>query len=149
MNTTETNNNFSTKKFIIVSLLASIWQQASQFARYWFVVKKEMQSNLSVVPNVAIINLPIFTIWGLWVILFTMLTVFVHYLYTQKFGRSNYSIVASGTISWTFFYLLFWVGMAQMNLARWSFVPYVLLLAWIETVITVFITHKLFKKYSI
>jgi hypothetical protein len=145
---TETNSRFPVRKFIIISLLASIWQQASQFARYWFVVKKEMQTNLSIVPNVATIDVPIFIIWGVWVTLITMLIVFLHYLYSKKYGRSISSCIISGTISWAFFYVLFWVGMAQMNLARWPFVPYVLLLAWVETVITVFIADKLFGKYS-
>jgi hypothetical protein len=149
MQTTALKSNFPAGKFITISLIASIWQQASQFARYWFVVKKEMQSNLSIVPNVAIIDVPIFIIWGVWVTLFTMLVVFFHYLYSQKFGRSISSCLLSGTISWAFFYVLFWVGMAQMNLARWPFVPYVLVLAWIETIITVFIADKLFTKYSI
>jgi hypothetical protein len=149
MKMTETNNSFPTKKFIIISLIASIWQQASQFARYWFVVKKEMQTNLSIVPNVAIIDIPIFIIWGVWVTLITMLIVFLHYLYIEKYGKSISSILISATISWIFFYVLFWVGMAQMNLARWAFVPYVLVLAWVETVITVFIADKLFKKYFI
>jgi hypothetical protein len=136
-------------KFLKIVLLASIWQQVSQFARYWFVVKKEMQTNLSVVPNVAIIDVPILIIWGFWVTLITMLIIFLHYLYTEKFGRGNYSVLISGTISWLFFYVLFWAGMAQMNLARWQFVPYVLILAWLETIITTYIANKLFKKYSI
>jgi hypothetical protein len=136
-------------KFLKIVLLTSIWQQVSQFARYWFVVKKEMQTNLSVVPNVAIIDVPIFIIWGFWVTLITMLIIFLHYLYTEKFGRSNYSVLISGTISWLFFYVLFWAGMAQMNLARWQFVPYVLILAWLETIITTYIADKLLKKYSI
>jgi hypothetical protein len=149
MMTTKHDYIFPVRKFITISLLASIWQQFSQFLRYLFIVKKEVQATLSTVPNVAIIDVPIFIIWGLWVTVITLLIVFVHYLYTEKFGRSIYSTLVSGTISWMFFYLLFWVGLAQMNLARWQFVPYVLILAWIETIITVFIADKLFKKYSL
>jgi hypothetical protein len=149
MTTTKHDSIFPVRKLITISLLASIWQQFSQFLRYLFIVKKEVQTTLSTVPNVAIIDVPIFIIWGLWVTVITLLIVFVHYLYTEKFGRSIYSTLVSGTISWMFFYLLFWVGLAQMNLARWQFVPYVLILAWIETIITVFIADKLFKKYSL
>jgi hypothetical protein len=148
MDITINKNQLTPKIFITISLLTSIWQQVSQFMRYWFVVKKEMQTNISCMPDVAIINVPIFIIWGLWVTLITMLIVFLHYLFTEKFGKSTFSIFATGTIAWSFFYVLFWVGMAQMNLARWQFVPYILVLAWIETIITVFIGDKLFKKYS-
>ncbi len=142
-------SEFTIKKFIYISLLASIWQQISQFLRYLFVVKQEVQSNLSVVPNVATLDVQIALIWGIWVTLFTMLAVFTYYLYSEKFGRSISSIILSGTMSWAFFYLLFWVGMAQMNLSRWAFVPYVLVLAWIETVVTIFIADWLLKKFEV
>jgi hypothetical protein len=149
MDTTIIKRLLTPKAFISITLLTSIWQQISQFLRYLFVVREEVQSNISCMPNVAIIDVPIFIIWGLWVTLFTGLVVFTHYLYVEKFGKSTFAIFATGTMAWSFFYVLFWVGLAQMNLARWQFVPYVLFLAWVETIITVFIADKLFKKYSI
>jgi hypothetical protein len=55
------------------------------------------------------------------------------------------SILKAGTIPWVFFFMLFWVGLANMNLANWSFIPIPLLLAWIEMIIASYILyHRLF-----
>ena len=88
-----------------------------------------MQGYLSGVPNVADMNLAIFVIWGLWDTLLTALCVFLFWMCASVFGNNSKAVLLSGFISWCFFFLLFWVGLANMNLATWSYLFVVLPLA--------------------
>jgi hypothetical protein len=142
-------NVLTVKKFIIISLIVSIWVNASEVFRYFVIVRPQMKSYLSMVPGIADMNLKIFSVWGLWDTILTMLVVFLYYLYSEKYGRKLYSIIKAGTICWAFFFLLFWIGMPNMGLADRSFVIIPLSLAWIEMIVACFIVNRLFKKFSI
>lgn len=142
-------SDMTLKKFIQIALLTSIWVNASEVFRYFIIVMPEMKSFLSMVPKVASMNLSIFAIWGVWDTILTMLVVFVYYLYSEKYGRNTASILRAGTISWAFFFLLYWVGTANMNLAQWSFVAIPLSLAWLEMVVASWIANDLFKRFSV
>jgi hypothetical protein len=144
-----TTSNLTTKKFILISLLVSIWVNASEVLRYFLLVRTEMQSTLSMVPNVASMDLKIFSIWGIWDTILTMMAVFMYYLYAEKYGRSLSSIIKAGTLSWAFFFLLFWIGLPNMGLANWSFIALPLTWAWIEMVVASYIADFLFKKFSV
>jgi uncharacterized protein (DUF486 family) len=101
------------------------------------------------VPNIAPMDLGIFSIWGIWDSILTGLTVFMYYLYSEKFGRSNSSILFSGTLSWGFFFVLYWIAMPNQSLASWSFVLIPLTWAWVELVVASYIANVLFKKFSV
>jgi hypothetical protein len=148
METAIQKNVLTVKKFILISLLVSVWVNASEVFRYFVIVRPQMKSYLSMVPDVSDMNLKIFSIWGLWDTILTMLVVFLYYLYAEKYGRKTTSILKAGTICWAFFFLLFWVGMPNMGLANWSFVIIPLSLAWIETIVACFITNWLFAKFD-
>lgn len=135
---------FLVKDFIVITIITSLWVNASEVFRYFVLVRPEMHEYLSVVPNVADMNLAIFSIWGLWDTLLTGLYVFLFWLCAQTFGNNFKSIVISGLMSWCFFFLLFWVGMANMNLSSWSYLLIVLPLALIETLVAAFIVSKLY-----
>jgi hypothetical protein len=149
MESTVNKNVLTTKNFIIISLLVSIWVNASEVFRYFVIVKPEMQSTLSMVPNVASMDLTIFSIWGIWDTILTMCCVFMYYLYSEKYGRSVSSIIKAGTISWAFFFLLFWIGLPNMNLVNWSFIFLPLALAWIEMIVASYLTNLLLKKFNV
>lgn len=68
---------------------------------------------------------------------------FLFWLCAQVFGN-NKSIIISGIASWCFFFLLFWVGLANMGLTSWGFLIIVLSLALIESLVAVFIASKLY-----
>jgi len=140
---------FTIKKFIFISLLTSIWVNVSEIFRYFVIVRPKLQHYLSMVPNIASIDLKIFSIWGIWDTLLTMLNVFMYYLLAERYGREKSSILYAGTLSWAFFFLLFWIGMPNMSLVNWSFVWLPLTLAWIEMIIASFISDWLFKKFSV
>jgi hypothetical protein len=142
-------SELSIKNFIIISLLVSIWVNVSEVFRYFVIVRAEMQSTLSMVPNVASMDSTIFSIWGIWDTLLTMLTVFMYYLFSEKFGRNTASIIKSATIVWALAFVLLWAGIANMNLARWAFIPIPLSLALFELVVATFLANLLFKKFSV
>jgi hypothetical protein len=146
---TTTTSTLTTKNFILISLLVSIWVNASEVLRYFLLVRTEMQSTLSMVPNVASMDLKIFSIWGIWDTILTMMAVFMYYLYAEKYGRSLSSIIKAGTLSWAFFFLLFWIGLPNMGLANWSFIALPLTWAWIEMVVASYIADFLFKRFSV
>ncbi len=140
------NTKFVFKDFIIITLLVSIWVNASEVFRYFFIVRPEMHENLATIPNVADMNITIFLIWGVWDTLLTGLFVFLFWLCSQVFGNNGKSIVITSLVSWCFFFLLFWVGMANMSLSSWSFLIIVLPLALLETTVAAFITSKLYAR---
>jgi hypothetical protein len=142
-------SGLSIKNFIIISLIVSLWVNASEVFRYFVIVRAEMQSTLAMVPNVASMDFTIFSIWGIWDTLLTMLTVFLYYLFSEKFGRNTSSIIKSAAMSWAFVFVIFWVATANMNLARWAFIPIPLSLALFELVVATFLTNWLFKKFSV
>ena len=143
------SKNFSWKTFIIVTFLVSIWVNASEVFRYFIFVMPKTREYLSMVPNVADMNFyPIFLIWGAWDTLLTALSVYLYWLYSRCYGDGIKSVFIAGTISWMFFFVLFWVGLANMNLSTWSLLFITLPLSWIEMVVASFIASKLFKYFS-
>ena len=143
------NKKFITKDFILITIITSLWVNASEVFRYFVLVRPEMHDYLSTVPNVADMNLTIFVIWGLWDTLLTALYVFLFWLCASVFGNNAKSILISGFMSWCFFFLLFWVGMANMNLSNWGYLLIVLPLALVETLIAAYIASRLYlRKYA-
>jgi len=138
------NKEFLVKDFIVITIITSLWVNASEVFRYFVLVRPEMHEYLSAIPNVADMNWGIFAIWGLWDTLLTALYVFLFWLCAQAFGNNLKSVLVSGFMSWCFFFLLFWVGMANMNLSSWSYLLIVLPLALIETLVAALIASKLY-----
>ena len=137
---------FIVKDFIIITLLTSIWVNISELIRFFAYVKPEMQSFLSGVPNVMPMNeVGILLIWGAWDTLLSALYVYLFWLCAQVFGNNRKSIWMSGIMSWAFFFVLFWVASANMNLASWSSLLIVLPLTLLETVVATFIASKLYR----
>ena len=140
------NQTFVAKDFIVITFLTSIWVNASEVFRYFVLVRPKMHEYLSTVPNMADMNFAIFAIWGLWDTLLTALYVFLFWLCANVFGNNAKSILISGVMSWCFFFLLFWVGMANMNLSSWGYLLIVLPLALIETLVAAYITSRLYSR---
>ena len=136
---------FDLKKFIIVTLVTSIWINISEVFRYFVFVMPEMRSSLSAVNDVAPMNFIVFSIWGAWDTLLTGLVVFIFWIYSQTYGNNIRSVVISGTLSWGLLFVLFWVAMVNMGLAKWSILAITLPLSWLELVVASYIASKLYK----
>jgi hypothetical protein len=125
----------SARAFALTFMIVSIWINASEIFRYFVFVMPMTRETLAMVPDVAPMNLPVFLVWGLWDTLLVVMSVLFTWLYAQAFGASLRSAVIAGTLSWLFFFMLFWVAMLNMNLAESATVAIALPLAWIELVI--------------
>ena len=143
------NNKFVLKDFVLITLVTSIWVNISEVFRYFVIVRPEMHENLAAIQNIADMNFVIFAIWGVWDTLLTGLFVFLFWLCSRVFGNNTRTILISGLISWCFFFVLFWVGLANMNLSSWSFTIIVLPLALLETLVAAFIASKLYSKKDV
>ena len=136
--------HFSPKKFILTTLIVSIWINLSEVFRYFVIVMPKTREYLSMIPGVAPMDWGVFAIWGVWDTILTALVVFMYWLVAQRFGDNLRSVILAGTISWMFFFLLFWVGMINMALSSVSLAAMVLPLAWLEMVVASYIASKLY-----
>jgi len=140
------NKKFVVKDFIIITLITSIWVNISELARYLPYVRPEMMDYLSSIPHMGEMNFQVLLVWGFFDTLLTALYVFSFWLSAQAFGNNGKSILISGIFSWLFFFILFWVGSANMFTARWSNLLVVLPLALLETVVASYIASRLYAR---
>ena len=126
---------FPTAAFVRACLAVSIWINVSEIFRYFVFVMPMTRETLAMVPDVAPMNLPVFLIWGLWDTLLVIMSVLLTWLYAQTFGANLRSAAIAGTLAWFFFFVLFWIAMLNMNLAKAETAAVALLLAWIELVV--------------
>jgi hypothetical protein len=129
------------KKFITTVLITSIWVNISEVFRYFVIVMPQMRKDLSAIPNVAPMDWVVFSIWGVWDTILTAFIVFIAWLCFNVFGKSMKTILVAGTTCWLFF-LLFWIGMVNMNLAKPSLLLFTLPLSWIEMTVAAWIASK-------
>lgn len=138
---------FIIKDFVIITLITSLWVHAYQLVRFFAYVRGALQNYLSMVPNVAPMDeVGVLLIWGAWDMLLTALYVFLFWLCAQVFGNNRKSILISGLTSWCLLYILFWGGLANMNLIGWDTVAVVLPMTLLETMVASLIASKLYKR---
>lgn len=140
------NSRFNFKKFILTTLIVSIWINLSEVFRYFVIVMPRTREHLSMVPGVAPMNWGVFAIWGVWDTLLTALVVFMYWLVAQRFGNNSKSAMLAGTTSWLFFFVLFWVGLVNMGLTSVSLAAIALPLAWLEMVVASWIASRLYAR---
>jgi len=136
--------SFNLKIFLKVVLITSIWVNVSEVFRYFLIVMPNVKSYWNNLETVANMNWGIFCIWGIWDTILTAMTVFLYWLFTQRFGYNLCSIIISATLSWVFF-LLYWIVSANMGYSEWSILWIILPLALIEMIIANYIASKLYK----
>ncbi len=119
------------RNLALVLLVVGLWVHASEVARYFLLVMGETRS-FFYSREVATMNLPIFAIWGAWVTVLVLVQVYFFLLHFRVYGVSFRSVLTIANLCWAFLFVLFWVACANMGLARWSFLPVVLPLAWFE-----------------
>jgi hypothetical protein len=143
------NKKFVVKEFILITLIVSLWVNASELVRYFGYVRPRMQEYFSYIPQMGKIwDIQILAVWGFWDALITALYVFLFWLCAQVFGNTRKAIVISGVMSWSFVFVLYWVATANMFLAEWSTLFVVLPLALLETLVASYIASKLYLKKS-
>ena len=141
-------NTFNIKQFIRITLITSIWINISEVFRYFIFVMPAVKSFFAGREGIAEMDLPIFSIWGVWDTLLTALLVFVTWLYANVFGSHTRSIIGSGTIVWLSVFVIFWVATANMGLSSWTILLIALPLSWIEMVVGAWIASRLYTQWS-
>jgi hypothetical protein len=136
-------NELKPKTFIIQVLLVSLWVNVSEVFRYFVIVMPKTREYLAVIPGVLPLNWWVFSVWGVWDFILTALVVFMYWLVSQRFGHNLRSVMLAGTVSWAFFFLLFWIGFFNMGLAPLSLALIALPLAWVEMIVASWLTLKL------
>lgn len=129
---------------MLITLLTSIWVHASEVFRYFVLVMPRTKTFFENRTGIAEMSWGIFAIWGLWDTLLTALIVFLFWLYAGTFGNNFKSVLVSGTLSWLFFFVLFWIGSANMGTTYWEMLLITLPLSWLETLIAAYIASKLY-----
>jgi hypothetical protein len=90
--------------------------------------------------------LPVFLVWGVWDTILTVMVVWFCWLHIERFGASFLSVLAAGTASWLFLFVLFWIAMLNMGLARASTPAIALPLAWLEQVVAAWLATLCFRR---
>lgn len=139
---------FNIKKFLKITLITSIWINASEVFRYFVLVIPNMKSQWPDFDQVADMNMTIFAIWGLWDTLLTGLVVYMYWLCAGSFGNSQKSVWLSGTLSWAFVFVIFWVAAANMGLSNWSILSVTLPLSWVEMIVASLIANRMYSHRS-
>ncbi|QLG45850.1 hypothetical protein [Costertonia aggregata] len=142
------NSIFNPKRFVIITLITSIWINVSEVFRYFVLVMPRVKAFFNNKEGVAEMDWGIFAIWGLWDTLLTGVLVFVFWLYASVFGHSNRSAMISGTIVWSAVFVIFWVATANMGLSEWNILWIALPLSWIEMVVGAWIASKLYYRFE-
>lgn len=144
--TARTATAFPAKTFIIACLFVSVWVNLSEVFRYFVIVMPEVRETLSTLPDAAPMSVPVFLVWGVWDTILVVMCVFFWWLYRERFGGGVGSAVMAGTLNWAFFFVLFWLGMVNMNLAEPALAAKALPLAWLEMVVAALIADKVFAR---
>lgn len=132
--------------FLKITLITSIWVNISEVFRYFLIVMPAMRKDLAAIPNVAPMDWMIFSIWGVWDTVLSACIVFITWLCIRQYGSSKKTTLIAGTVCWTLFFLLFWIGMVNMNLVSPNILIFALPLSWIETIMAAWITLKLIER---
>ncbi len=137
---------FDFKKLLRITLITSIWINASEVFRYFVLVMPRTKLFFQEKPGIAEMNWGIFAIWGFWDTLLTVVLVFVFWLYAKSFGNTNRSAMISGTLVWAAVFVIFWVATANMGLSSWDILWIVLPLSLLEMVVGALIASKLYAR---
>lgn len=122
-------------------LVVTLWINLSEIFRYFVIVMPMTRATLSSVPDVAPMNVPVFLIWGVWDTTLTIMVLWIYSLHERSFGKTRKTIFLAGTTCWATLFLLFWIAMLNMNLARADTALLALPLAWIEMIIAAWLAQ--------
>lgn len=147
MTTERMSPDFPWQTFLWTVLIVSIWVNVSEVFRYFAIVMPAMREDLSALDNVAPMDLGVFLVWGVWDTILVCFAVLIWWLVAQRFGASLSSALLGGTVAFLFF-LLFWLGAWNMNLADGGMIAVILPLAWIEMIVAALIARWCFSQFG-
>lgn len=135
---------FNIKQFVWITLITSLWINASEVFRYFILVMPRVKSFFEGRSGIAEMDWFIFGIWGIWDTLLTSVLVFMYWILSRQFGRSIQSVLISSTFIWAAVFVIFWVASANMGLSSWDILWITLPLSWLEMFVGSWIASRLF-----
>lgn len=137
---------FNLRQFLLISLLVSVWVHASEAFRFFGIVAPQVRVFLSAVPDLIPLSFPLLLVWGAWDMVLTLCTVWMCWLVIRCFGDNVRSVLIAATVSWAFFFVLFWVAMVLMALSPLSLALPTLAMAWLEMLIASCLAAVLYRR---
>lgn len=126
---------FSMKKFIVVTLITSIWIHIGEIFRAVVVAFPMIKAFFGDKIEVGPMGLSNALIWGLWDIILTAVLVFILWLCIQSFGRTFKSIIISSTVTAFATLGIFWIATVNTGLGEWRTAFIIFPIAWVEMII--------------
>jgi hypothetical protein len=136
-----------TRTIWITFLITTLWINVSETFRYFAFVMPIMREDLAMIPNVAPMNLIVFSIWGAWGTLLTLMVMWIVWLCIRQLSSKKRVALIAGTTMWACFFVLFWLGLVNMNLAKPSLALCALPLAWIEMVVAAWLAQWSYERF--
>jgi hypothetical protein len=137
------------RAFLLALIANTIWINLSEVFRYFAFVMPMMRSTLSMVSDVAPMDVPVFLIWGAWDTILVAAATGFSWLLLERFGNSIRVVFAAGSAIWATVFVILWVGLWNMNLAKPAILAVALPLAWIEMVVAAFIVRWARKRSTV
>ena len=144
-------NNFNTKQFIMITLIASIWIQIGEFARGFIVAFPRMQEfwganweNLEL-GRVEASNVTIWTGWGF---LLAFVLGYIVWTSIHSMGNNRKTLFIAGTMTTLATLVISWIANVNTGFGSWDTALILCLIAWVELLVAAFIMGHLYKNNS-
>jgi len=140
------NSNFKPKKFVIITLITSIWIHIAEIFRAVVIAFPRMKAFFGDRIEIGQMEISNALIWGLWDTILTAVLVFIFWLCLQVFGNNFKSILISATVTCTATLGIFWIATVNTGLGDWGTAFIVFPIAWLEMLIGAWVASKLYAR---
>lgn len=140
------NKEFKLNKFVLITLITSIWINIAEVARALFVAFPKMKAFFGNRMDIGPMEFSNMLIWGLWDMILTIVLVYIFWTTAKAFGNNNKSIFISGTMTTIATLGIFWIANVNTGLGTWGMAFTIIPIAWVEMIIGSWIASKLYNR---
>lgn len=134
------------KPFLKAFLLNTLWVNVSGLPRYFLLIKPMLHDALPNDPKIAPVSLAILASWGLWTLVFMLVTTGFYWMYFDRNGTSTRSVIVSAIWVTLATIGLTWLGIVNMGLLPVVFLGAAMAWATIEQLVSAFIVSSTMKR---
>lgn len=136
----------SGKPFLKALLLNSLWVNISGLPRYFLLIKPMLHETLPNDPTIAPVSLAILASWGLWTVVFMLVTTGFYWMYFDRNGNTTRNVIVSAIWVTLATIGLTWLGIVNMGLLPITFLVAAMAWATIEQLVSAFIVSSTMKR---
>lgn len=125
-----------------------VWMNVSEVFRYFVVVKPLVRSDFAFVPGITPDTPLIAMLWAVWDAVLILVTTTICWTALCQWKDGWRSAVAAGTLVWASVFVLLWLGLHNMGLARPHTIAAALPLAWIELVVAALLVDWRWRRHA-